>query len=101
MIGGIEYQVIKIDIDKDKIPFVDNYFDFVYCRHVLEDIQNPDFAYNEIVRVSKAFYIEIPSPFTEISRVIDAEYSFNLYNNNLYRGYIHHKHILNVDHNNQ
>lgn len=96
---GIEYEVIKIDIDKDKIPFVDNYFDFVYCRHVLEDIQNPDFAYNEIVRVSKAFYIETPSPFTEISRGIDTEYTFNLYNNNLYRGYIHHKHVVNVNHN--
>lgn len=96
---GIEYEVIKIDIDKDKIPFEDNFFDFVYCRHVLEDIQNPDFAYKEIVRVSKAFYIETPSPFVEITRGVDAESLYSFYNNNLYRGYIHHKHIVTVDKN--
>lgn len=95
----IKYEVIKIDIDKDKIPFEDNYFDFVYCRHVLEDIQNPDFAYNEIVRVSKAFYIETPSPLVEITRGVDAEGIYNCYNNNLYRGYIHHKYIVTVDQN--
>ena len=29
---------IDIDIDKDKILYDDNSFDFIYCRHVLEDI---------------------------------------------------------------
>ena len=44
---------INIDIDKDKFPYDNNSFDFIFCRHVLEDIQNPDFALQEIFRVSK------------------------------------------------
>lgn len=39
---------IEIDIDNTPFPYPDNSFDFIYCRHVLEDIQNPDFALNEM-----------------------------------------------------
>jgi hypothetical protein len=54
---------LDIDIDNQLFPYKDNEINFVYCRHVLEDIQNPDFALNEIFRVTKdGGYIETPSP---------------------------------------
>lgn len=81
---------IDIDIDKDKILYDDNSFDFIYCRHVLEDIQNPDFALSEFFRVSKfGGYIETPSPLIEITKNVDAnEQSYK------YCGYIHHRYIV-------
>jgi len=79
-----------IDIDKERFPFEDQTFNFVYCRHVLEDIQNPDFAFNEILRVSKSGgYIETPSPIVEITKNVDAgEIS------TIYCGYSHHRYIV-------
>ena len=81
---------INIDIDKEIFPFENNKFDFVYCRHVLEDIQNPDFALNEITRISKyGGYIETPSPLIEVTKNVDSS-QFS----NLYCGYIHHRYIV-------
>jgi SAM-dependent methyltransferase len=61
-IQGERNNTFKVDIDFDTFPFSDQYFDFCYCRHTLEDIQNPIHAFQEIVRVSKCGYIETPSP---------------------------------------
>ncbi len=83
---------INIDIDQNKLPFEDKQFDFTYCRHVLEDIQNPNFALSEIQRVSKSFFIETPSPLVEINRGVDA--GKQAYK---YRGYIHHRYIIWFD----
>jgi hypothetical protein len=81
---------IDIDIDKEKIPYDSNHFDFVYCRHVLEDIQNPDFALKEIIRVSKyGGYMETPSPLIEITKDVDSSALSNMYS-----GYIHHRYIV-------
>jgi len=77
----------KIDIDYEKIPFSDNIFDFIYCRHVLEDIQNPMNAFNEITRVCKTGYIETPSPLIEFSTNVDC-------GETPYRGYIHHRYFV-------
>ena len=69
---------IDIDIDKDVFPYQDKTFNFIYCRHVLEDIQNPDFALKEIMRVSRGYgYIETPSPLIESIKNIDgADFSY-------------------------
>ena len=32
---------VQCDIQESALPFAENEFDFVYCRHVLEDIYNP------------------------------------------------------------
>jgi SAM-dependent methyltransferase len=80
---------INIDIDKDIFPYKDKTFDFVYCRHVLEDIQNPDFALKEILRVCKGGYIETPSPLIECTKNVDV-YD----NSNKYCGYNHHRYIV-------
>jgi SAM-dependent methyltransferase len=80
----------EIDIDCQPIPFNTDSFDFIYCRHVLEDIQNPDFALKEMGRVSKyGGYIETPSPLIEVTKDVDGT-SFT----RLYCGYIHHRYIV-------
>ena len=86
----INKDYIDIDIDKDIFPFDEKSFDFIYCRHVLEDIQNPDFALQEIFRITKGGgYIETPSPLIEITKGVDgSEFT------NSYCGYIHHRYIV-------
>jgi len=54
------------DVCEDKLPFEDNFFDFCFCSHLLEDIRDPINACKEIIRVSKAGYIETPSREREI-----------------------------------
>lgn len=51
--------------DISALPFLDNSFDFVYCSHVLEHINNPEIAMKEMMRVGKRGYIELPSEFRE------------------------------------
>ena len=64
---------INIDINFTPLPFKDLEVDFIYCRHVIEDIENPGYALKEMFRVSKEVYIETPSPMVESSRYIDCE----------------------------
>jgi len=80
---------IELDIDTHKLPFENGTMDFVYSRHTLEDIQNPDFCMNEIIRISTSGYIETPSPLIEVTKGVDApDKSIN------YAGYIHHRYII-------
>jgi len=81
----------KVNICEEKLPFKDKEFDFVYCRHVLEDVHNPEFVFNEIKRVSKAGYIETPSPWAELCKNIDLSILAKTYS---YRGYVHHRYII-------
>ena len=80
---------VELDIDTNLLPYENNEIDFVYSRHVLEDIQNPDFALSEIFRVSKSGYIETPSPLIEITKGVDGDsYGYK------YGGYIHHRYVV-------
>lgn len=78
---------VKCDLSRERLPFADKEFDFVYCRHVLEDLYNPFLACDEMSRVAKAGYIETPSPLSEICRGIDG-------NSPSWRGYIHHRYLV-------
>lgn len=78
---------IKLDMNDDKLPFPDKSFDFIYCRHMLEDMHNPFNACKEMSRVGKAGYIETPSPMAEMTRGIDGGCPD-------YRGYHHHHWII-------
>jgi hypothetical protein len=49
-------------------PFTDGQFDFSVCSHTLEDVRDPVFVCSELIRVSKAGYIEVPSRLEEQSR---------------------------------
>lgn len=57
--------------DIERLPFADNSFDFVYCSHVLEHVDNPEKACKEIMRVGKRGYIETPT------RLSDMFYNFS------------------------
>ncbi len=46
--------------DVHHLPFPAKSFDFVYCSHVLEHVDNPIQAAREIMRVGKRGYIETP-----------------------------------------
>jgi ubiquinone/menaquinone biosynthesis C-methylase UbiE len=49
----------------EKLPFKDKAFDFVIASHVLEHSDDPAKFLDEIQRVSKAGYIEVPDAFME------------------------------------
>ena len=44
-----------------KLPFKDNEFDFVITSHVIEHVQDFRFFINEIERITKQGYIELPT----------------------------------------
>jgi SAM-dependent methyltransferase len=45
--------------------FRDKEFDFSYCTHVLEHVNNPESAANEISRISKRGLVEVPHPWKD------------------------------------
>ena len=77
----------KIDAATEKLPFADKEFDFIYCRHVLEDSWNPFNLCEEMSRVGKAGFIETPSPLAELGRGVDG-------GSPPFRGYHHHRWII-------
>jgi hypothetical protein len=46
-------------------PFADDQFDFAICSHTLEDVRDPIRVCEELMRVAKAGYIEVPSRVEE------------------------------------
>lgn len=79
-------RMVKCDLANEPLPFADKSYDFVYCRHMLEDMYNPFAVCAEMERVGKAGYIETPSPIAELCRGVDG-------NAPPYRGYHHHRFI--------
>lgn len=71
-------------------PFKDKQFDYVFCSHVLEDIRDPLWVCSELMRVSKAGYIEVPSKLFETT--------FNLEAKDL-AGACHHRWLIDVTEN--
>lgn len=77
--------IIQIDLDFDKFNFSNKEIYFSFCRHTLEDIQNPMNAFNEISRISQNAYIETPSPIIEL---------FEIFKGDKIKGYMHHRYIV-------
>jgi SAM-dependent methyltransferase len=50
----------------ERMPFGDLAFDFVYCAHVLEHVDDPAAACRELMRVAPRGYLECPRSWTEI-----------------------------------
>ena len=50
----------------ERMPFADKEFDFVYCSHVLEHVQDPETACRELIRVGQRGYIETPTKGKDI-----------------------------------
>lgn len=62
----------KLKIDRpfvwasiDRLPFKEKAFDYSILSHVLEHLENPKEALDEIQRIAKAGYIETPNSFYE------------------------------------
>lgn len=53
-------------LDIGNLPFRDKSFDFVYCSHVLEHVEDPKAACAELVRVGRRGYIETPNLATDL-----------------------------------
>jgi len=87
-------KVHTLDLNQESLPYEDKSIDFIYCRHVLEDIYNPGWVCQEMSRVAKAGYIETPSPIAECCRGIDGGES------PFWRGYIHHRYLTWVENGN-
>ena len=52
----------KFVLIKDKtLPFSNNQFDFVYASHVIEHVENISLFIQELQRISKKGYIELPT----------------------------------------
>lgn len=79
--------VVSCDLNRDDLPFADREFDFVYCRHVLEDLYDPFHVCEEMSRVARAGYVETPSPLAEVCRGIDG-------GSPPWRGYQHHRYFV-------
>lgn len=75
------------DICSEILPYNNKEFDFVYARHVIEDLWNPIHAIKEITRIAKRGYLETPSPLCEMTKGVDA-------GSPPYRGYAHHRYFV-------
>jgi|SRR5215469_5951626 len=85
---GIEpkLEVLQWDVTERPLPYGHKDVDFVYCRHMLEDMGDPFPLIAELQRVGKAGYIETPSPLVELVRGADGVGGCEIY-----RGYYHHR----------
>lgn len=54
-----------VDANVENLPFENKQFDFSFCSHLLEHVEHPGKAINEITRISKAGYIETPNGVIE------------------------------------
>lgn len=63
--GGVPFKHIEgkpvFECGVEEMHFKDKEFDFVYCSHVLEHVENPEKACEELMRVAKRGYIETPT----------------------------------------
>ena len=50
-----------VKINEKKLPFKDKEFDFVFASHVAEHVEDISYFLNEITRVGKKGYIEVPT----------------------------------------
>lgn len=68
--GAMVYDRRKLFVkaDVEDLPFKDKVFDFVFCSHLLEHVENPDKAIKELTRVAKRGYIEVPNGIVDLLR---------------------------------
>jgi SAM-dependent methyltransferase len=75
-----------------RLPFEDKYFDFSICSHTLEDLEQPINLIQELIRVSRAGYIEVPSRLHEQTIGVANAHSSEL-------GHSHHHYIVDQEKN--
>jgi len=79
---------IERDIcDREPWPFADGQFEFVVCSHTLEDVRDPVWVCNEMIRVARAGYIEVPSRLEEQSYGVHGSWV----------GWTHHRWLVDIE----
>lgn len=79
---------IQRDIcDREPFPFADDEIDFVICSHTLEDVRDPIWVCQEIARIGKAGYVEVPSRLEEQTYGIQGDWV----------GWGHHHWLVQID----
>jgi len=79
---------IERDIcDREPWPFADGQFEFVVCSHTLEDVRDPVWVCNEMIRVARAGYIEVPSRLEEQSYGVHGSWV----------GWTHHRRLVDIE----
>jgi hypothetical protein len=68
-------------------PFADGQFAFAVCGHTLEDVRDPIWVCQEMARVARAGYIEVPSRAQEMTWGIQGDWT----------GWGHHHWLCDVD----
>lgn len=83
--GSMIYDKRKIfmEADVENLPFKDKVFDFVFCSHLLEHVENPDKAIKELTRVAKKGYVEVPNAILDLFRPFPAHLWYCSYTNNI------------------
>jgi SAM-dependent methyltransferase len=82
-----ETWVIRDICSHEAWPFQDDQFDFVICSHTLEDVRDPIRVCEELQRVGKAGYIEVPSRLEEQTVGVNGEWP----------GWAHHRWLCDID----
>lgn len=72
--------------------FSNKQFDFCVCSHTLEDVYDPFTIIEQMSRVSKAGYAEVPSAFAETMKFMHPDEFQPVIN-----GYLHHHWIFELD----
>jgi len=72
---------------REPFPFDDGAFDLVVCSHTLEDVRDPVWVCQELSRVGRAGYVEVPSRLQEQAWGVDGPYV----------GWSHHHWLVDVD----
>jgi methyltransferase family protein len=67
-------------------PFADDQFDFAVCSHTLEDVRDPVWVCEELRRVARAGYIEVPSRLEEQAWGVQGNFV----------GWTHHRWLIDV-----
>ncbi|HET6280463.1 MAG TPA: class I SAM-dependent methyltransferase [Polyangia bacterium] len=71
----------------EKMPFADKEFDFVYCSHVLEHVEDPQRACQELMRVGKRGYLETPTlgkdVWLNVGKISNHRWHVSLFNDTL------------------
>lgn len=78
----------QMDVCNGPLPFPDKTFDFVICRHTLEDLRDPIHVCREMNRVARAGYLETPSRLYESIRGVERPW---------YCGHYHHRWLVEVE----
>lgn len=71
--SSLGIKVFKVDLNSDKLPFPDNYFDLVTALEVIEHLVNPDNMLGEVYRVLRSngvFILSTPNLASWLNRIL-------------------------------